>query len=175
MNSDSNGEFQEYLGFDDWDETDLESFAPTSDLSNDSYYREHGFRKNNRPYRVQDIRYRLKHIIDAYHTLQNQVAYGREQFLSNDDRGDEIRKISERCIEIIAEASAAIHSNYKEFFDVPWRDLYAMRNIISHSYHEVDNDIVWEAMTIDIPEFIANLGLSDANKSNTIYIPDELK
>jgi uncharacterized protein with HEPN domain len=164
----------DYLGFDDWDDDDLSSFEPTSNVTKDRYYQEHGYRKNSRAFNPSDVRFRLRHILVAKQTLRNQIKHGESVFFSDTVRGDEIRKICERCIEIIAEASAAIHSDYKERFDVPWRDLYAMRNIIAHSYHQVDNEIVWVAITESVPQFLEALGLWDTDADGEIPMPDGL-
>lgn len=62
-------------------------------------------------------------------------------------------KAIERCLEIIGEASKKIEpefaSNYPE---VEWRKMAATRNIIIHNYTGIDYEVVWEIITVDIPE-----------------------
>ena len=36
--------------------------------------------------------------------------------------------------------------------DVPWEDVYLMRNRVSHGYFTVDLEIVWKTVKRDIPE-----------------------
>jgi uncharacterized protein with HEPN domain len=36
--------------------------------------------------------------------------------------------------------------------DVPWEDVYLMRNRISHGYFSVDLEIVWQTIQRSIPE-----------------------
>ena len=38
--------------------------------------------------------------------------------------------------------SAAIRARYAE---IPWSDMVAFRNIVSHEYHRIDPALVWEA------------------------------
>ena len=35
--------------------------------------------------------------------------------------------------------------------DIPWSKIIGMRNVLVHGYFEIDADIVWEAVTRDIP------------------------
>mgnify|MGYP003384273340 CR=1 FL=1 len=39
--------------------------------------------------------------------------------------------------------SEQLKSHYKE---IPWADMVAFRNIVSHEYHRIDPALVWEAM-----------------------------
>jgi len=61
-----------------------------------------------------------------------------------------------RNIEIIGEAARNIESNYPEFAsqhsDVPWEDVYLMRNRICHGYFSVDLELVWKTVLRNIPE-----------------------
>jgi len=61
-----------------------------------------------------------------------------------------------RNIEIIGEASRNIDRYYPHFAaehpDVPWKDLYWMRNRVSHGYFSVDLELVWKTLEKDIPE-----------------------
>ncbi len=36
--------------------------------------------------------------------------------------------------------------------DIPWRQIKGMRNIYAHDYDIIDNDIIWETITKEIPE-----------------------
>ena len=43
------------------------------------------------------------------------------------------------------------------FPDVPWIDIIGMRNRIAHGYFELDADIVYYAVTEDIPELLPTI------------------
>ncbi len=63
-----------------------------------------------------------------------------------------------RAIEIVGEAASQIsQSSREEFQEIPWRNIIGMRNQIIHNYLNVDNDIVWEVLTQNLPELIAQL------------------
>ena len=35
--------------------------------------------------------------------------------------------------------------------DVPWAEIYLMRNKISHKYFGIDYEIIWDVATTDLP------------------------
>jgi uncharacterized protein with HEPN domain len=61
-----------------------------------------------------------------------------------------------RNIEIIGEAARNIEKHHPEFAsehpDVPWEDMYWMRNRVSHGYFSVDLEVIWNTIQRDIPE-----------------------
>lgn len=36
--------------------------------------------------------------------------------------------------------------------DIPWRQMYAIRNILAHAYIKIDDEIVWDTVMNDIPK-----------------------
>jgi len=36
--------------------------------------------------------------------------------------------------------------------NMPWRKISGMRDIAAHSYHEMDDEIIWDVVTYSIPE-----------------------
>jgi uncharacterized protein with HEPN domain len=77
-----------------------------------------------------------------------------------------------RNIEVIGEAARNIDRHHPEFAalhaDVPWQDIYLMRNRVAHGYFSIDLEIVWKTVGRDIPELqqqVAQLrsGLADGN------------
>jgi uncharacterized protein with HEPN domain len=61
-----------------------------------------------------------------------------------------------RNIEILGEAARNIQRHFPAFAadhaDIPWEDIYWMRNRLSHGYFSVDLEIVWRTVQRDIPE-----------------------
>ena len=60
-----------------------------------------------------------------------------------------------RNLEIIGEASNKLvryHDDFiKQYPDVPWEDMYWMRNRISHGYFSIDFEIIWKTIEQDLP------------------------
>ncbi|NVO20713.1 MAG: DUF86 domain-containing protein [Bacteroidetes bacterium] len=58
-----------------------------------------------------------------------------------------------RNFEIIGEAAKNLSSEIKDKYpDVPWAEMYLMRNKISHEYFGIDYEIIWDVATNDLPE-----------------------
>ena len=60
-----------------------------------------------------------------------------------------------RNLEIIGEAANNLSRYHPEFIikysQIPWEDMYWMRNRISHGYFSVDFEIVWKTIERDLP------------------------
>ena len=55
-------------------------------------------------------------------------------------------------IEILGEASNMLTSEFREKHpETPWKQVNGMRNYIVHEYFQVDNNIVWDVITNDLP------------------------
>jgi len=58
-----------------------------------------------------------------------------------------------RNFEIIGEAAKNIPDEIKEQHqDVPWNEMYSLRNRISHAYFGIDYEIIWDIITKYLPE-----------------------
>ena len=53
-----------------------------------------------------------------------------------------------RNFEIIGEASKNLPSELKEkYSDLPWEEMYLLRNKVSHEYFGIDYEIIWDVAT----------------------------
>ena len=56
-------------------------------------------------------------------------------------------------IEIIGEASNLLTEEFKAGHpQPPWKMVTGMRNYIVHEYFQVDNTVIWDVVTHDLPE-----------------------
>lgn len=63
-----------------------------------------------------------------------------------------------RNIEIIGEAATHIPEDIrKQHPEIPWRMMIATRNQLIHGYLGIDNDILWNIVSADIPELLPKL------------------
>jgi uncharacterized protein with HEPN domain len=59
---------------------------------------------------------------------------------------------------IIGEAATAVSAEYKqEHSEVPWKQISGMRNRLIHGYFATDPDIVWDTVSVYIPELVKQL------------------
>lgn len=55
-------------------------------------------------------------------------------------------------IEILGEASNMLTDEFRsEHPQTPWKQVNGMRNYIVHEHFQVDNNIVWDVITNDLP------------------------
>ncbi len=75
-------------------------------------------------------------------------------FLSNDMVMDAVT----RNYEIIGEASSKIPQRIKDKYpEVPWKQMYGLRNFAAHEYRIIDPVILWEIARDHLPENITQL------------------
>lgn len=71
-----------------------------------------------------------------------------------------------RNFEVIGEASKNIPSQIKEKYpDVPWKEMYLLRNKVSHEYFGIDYEIIWDIAINYLP----------ANKKQIEHIFSEIE
>ena len=58
-----------------------------------------------------------------------------------------------RNFEIIGEAAKKLPDHIKEkYTEVPWSEMYLLRNKVSHEYFGVDYEIIWDVASNYLPE-----------------------
>ena len=63
-----------------------------------------------------------------------------------------------RAFEIIGEAARQIPKNVREKNPtIPWREISAMRNKLTHEYFGVNTEVVWRTVQEDLPVIIPAL------------------
>jgi uncharacterized protein with HEPN domain len=63
-----------------------------------------------------------------------------------------------RNLEVIGEAATHIPDEIRtQYPDIPWRMVVATRNQLIHGYLGIDNDILWDIVSENIPELHAQL------------------
>ena len=94
----------------------------------------------------------LEHILEALQRIFTYIDDIDEVgFLQNSMIQDAIL----RNLEILGEASKNLVRYHADFVtqhtDVPWEDMYWMRNRISHGYFSIDFEIVWKTIEKELP------------------------
>jgi len=92
----------------------------------------------------------LKDIINAMNKIFNYTEkMTKEEFKKDDRTIDAVL----RNIEIIGEAANKLSKKiYKENESVPWGRMIGLRNIVIHEYFGVDLNIIWQVITVNLPE-----------------------
>lgn len=63
-----------------------------------------------------------------------------------------------RAIEIIGEAANAVSKDVQQqLTDIDWVGIIGMRHRLIHHYQNVDLNIIWDVVSVDIPKLIPKL------------------
>ena len=94
----------------------------------------------------------LKHIL--YYCEEIETAVSRFGNTFEDYKKDSMyRNATAMCILQIGELAGVLSEEFKkEHADVPWREIKDMRNMAAHAYGKMSAEILWETITMDIPE-----------------------
>lgn len=98
---------------------------------------------------------RLRHILDAVSEIQSYIKNTDiEEFIN-----DSMKKFATvKQLEIIGEAANHISEEMKgKYSDIKWREIVGLRNILIHEYFGVDEYVVWEIITQDIPKLKSHI------------------
>lgn len=95
------------------------------------------------------------HMLDMTRkAIEKTTALGREAF----DRDENLRLALTHLVQVIGEAARHVS---REFCDahpeIPWPEIVGMRHKVVHDYLGVDEDIVWQVVTDDLPKLVPAL------------------
>lgn len=63
-----------------------------------------------------------------------------------------------RSIEIIGEAASKISMELREDYpDIPWKKIIGMRNRLVHVYFDIDHEVIWRTVQVNLPPLISKL------------------
>ena len=98
--------------------------------------------------RIRD-KSRLEHILQAIERIRR---YTKGKTFDDFIADDMMYYAVVKNIEIIGEASNMLTEEFRNAHpDAPWKLVNGMRNYIVHEYFQVDNNVVWDVITGDLP------------------------
>jgi uncharacterized protein with HEPN domain len=100
---------------------------------------------------------RLQHILEAILEIKDYIKeVDNEQF----EKNSMMKNAAIRQLEVIGEASNRLTEELRnEYSQVAWKQIIGLRNILIHEYFGVDETIIWNIITIDIPVFESHIKL----------------
>jgi uncharacterized protein with HEPN domain len=92
---------------------------------------------------------RLRHMLDA---SLKAAEFARGHDRPDLDRDEKLALALVRLIEIIGEAAAKVSPDVQVTnAQIPWKDIVGTRNRLIHGYEDVDLDVVWQIVSVDLP------------------------
>ena len=74
------------------------------------------------------------------------------------DTDENLRLALTHLVQIIGEAARHVSPAFqKSHPEIPWSEVIGMRHKVVHDYLDVDEDIVWEVVTEDLPSLAKQL------------------
>lgn len=108
-----------------------------------------------------EVRDRLRHMLDHAREVLDLT---HDKTRANLDSDRILNLALTRLLEIIGEAAGRIPPQERsQHPDIPWPEIVGLRNRLIHGYDSVDNDILWEIISQDIPDLVQKL--ENATKS----------
>lgn len=91
---------------------------------------------------------RVLDVIEAIERIERYSVRGEAAF-----RSDElIQSWMTREIQIIGEAARSVSQDLRDRTpDIPWPKIIGMRHLLVHQYFDIDLDIVWQVIKVDLP------------------------
>ena len=71
------------------------------------------------------------------------------------DEDENLRLALIHLIQVIGEAARQVSREFSDSHpEIPWADIVGMRHKVVHDYLGVDEDIVWQVVTEDLPRLV---------------------
>lgn len=64
----------------------------------------------------------------------------------------------ERALEIMGEAARNVSPDFQlNHPEIPWKGIIGQRNVLAHNYGAIKQDLVWEVLTVSLPDLVDSL------------------
>lgn len=74
------------------------------------------------------------------------------------DADENLRLALIHLVQVIGEAGRRVSQEFSDSHpEIPWAEIIGMRHKVVHDYLGVDEDIVWQVVTEDLPQLVAAL------------------
>ena len=104
---------------------------------------------------LRDDRARLEHMLEH---AEEAVAMAAGRSREDLDTDRQLNLSLVRLLEIVGEAAARVSEERRSASPaIPWPDIVGLRNRLVHGYDEVDFDILWDIIEIDLPPLVDQL------------------
>ena len=104
----------------------------------------------------RSVKIYLQDMVDA---MDGILAFTRGITRDEFDANEQLQAAVMFKLVILGEAASKVpHAIRAQFPGIAWREVVGMRNIVAHGYFNVRVDIVWTAITDEIPAIMTELG-----------------
>ncbi len=98
---------------------------------------------------------RLRHMLDA---ARKATTFTKTCTRADLDKDEKLALALIRLLEVLGEAAKSIsHECRKEHPEIPWRQIAGTRDRLIHGYFDVDFDIVWKIVSVELAPLVTRL------------------
>jgi len=97
---------------------------------------------------MKDDRAYLQHILECIRKIEEDVKGGRNAFFSSHTISDAVI----RNPQVLAESTKRLSDELKSAHgEIEWASIAGLRNVLVHAYFDVDLEVVWGIVHVDLP------------------------
>jgi len=107
---------------------------------------------------------RLRHMLEAARKAMDFTGNCKRSDLDKDEK---LSLSVVRLLEIVGEAAKSVSEQCRrEYPEIPWKQIAGTRDRLIHGYFDIDLDIVWKIVSVDLPALVSQLERTLSNKTS---------
>ena len=96
----------------------------------------------------------VNQILEAIDKIEKYTENGKVEFMTTQLIQDAVI----RNVEVIGEISKRISDGFRAFhYEVPWKQMAGIRDVLIHDYDSIDLEIVWNVVVNELPKVKSKL------------------
>lgn len=100
----------------------------------------------------------VNQILEAIDKIEKYTANGKSEFMQSQLIQDAVI----RNVEVIGEISKRVSAGFRTYhYEVPWKQMAGIRDVLIHDYDSVDLEIVWNVVIRELPKVKLKLKLKE--------------
>ena len=97
-------------------------------------------------------------LIDISTAIQQTLLYAQGIDQNNLQEDDEKQAAILYRLIIIGEATKRLSDEFREQYPmIPWRQMAGLRDVVIHDYDELDFDVLWNVIHINLPDILPEI------------------
>ncbi|WP_308465257.1 HepT-like ribonuclease domain-containing protein [Rathayibacter soli] len=89
-------------------------------------------------------------------TARRVVSRDHDCFIDPDD--DDQRRIARSLLVDLSAAADRLPESFRQAYpEIDWRGIRSVRNFVAHDYHGTDEEILWQAISVQFPAIVSAL------------------
>jgi uncharacterized protein with HEPN domain len=97
-------------------------------------------------------------LVDIVQAIQKILRFTQGVDQNQFETSEEKQSATLYQIMIVGEAVKRLSPEFRsQHSDIPWKNIAGMRNVLTHQYDEIDLNVMWDVIQLNIPQLLAML------------------